>query len=142
VRTTREEVAKVEEPRRRRSADHGRGRLKLSVPKMPGYYTRWVTDVGTRIHDFTVNDDYDFVSKSEINDDVGESGDGNTDVGSRVRVLVDKDAQGNPIHQYLLKKPAKFHKEDMREKEAIRQEQESALRRGSDQIENQYGSIK
>lgn len=128
------------EQRRRAGTVHGRGRLKLNTPEIPGYHCRWVTDEGTRMHDFTVLDDFDFVQKDEIGDHVGEAGDGNTELGSRVRVLVGKD-EGKPVHQYLLKKKIDFHKEDVRKNETLRREKEDTLRRGSDRIENQYGSV-
>lgn len=128
------------EERRRAGTVHGRGRKKLEVPELPGYYLRWVTDAGTRIHDFTKLDDFDFVEKREIGDHVGESGDGNTELGSRVRVLVGKDENG-PIYQYLLKKKLEFHREDLRKNEDKRRDKEDALRRGSDRIEHQYGTV-
>lgn len=132
---------KPENVRRRKAAPHGRGRLKLYAPEIPGFHTRWVTDTGTRINDFTKLDDYDFVKRDEINNEVGETGDGNTELGSKVRVLVGTDESG-PVYQYLLKKRIDWHKEDIAEKEEARREKEATLRRGNDQIENQYGSIK
>lgn len=131
------------EQRRRAGTVHGRGRLKLKVPEIPGYYCRWVYDEGTRIHEFTVMDDYDFVQRTEIGDHVGEnSQDGNTELGSRVRVLVGKDEEGKPLYQYLLKKKLDFQREDLKKNEIARREKENALRRGSDRIEHQYGEVK
>lgn len=131
------------EERRRAGSVHGRGRLKLKVPEIAGYYTRWVSDTGTRIHDFTVLDDFDFVNRDEIGDHVGENvEDGNTELGSRVRVLVGTDEHGRPLHQYLLKKKIEFQREDLRKNETKRREKEDTLRRGSDRIENQYGTVK
>lgn len=130
------------ETRRRKRGEHGRGRLKLSVPEVPGYYCRWVNDVDNKLHDATHNDDFSHVTRTEINDTVGESGDGNSDLGSNVRVLVDKDEQGKPIYSYLLKKKQEFYEEDIAENEDQRQGREESLRRGSDSIERQYGEIK
>ena len=126
--------------RRRKAGIHGRGRQKLSVPNLPGYFCYWANDVGNRLHDLTRDDDYDYVSKSEIGDHVGESGDGNTDLGTKVRVLVGTDDKG-PIYAYLLKKRLDFYNDDQAEKEANRRKKEESLHQGSDQIENQYGSI-
>ena len=132
--------SKKQESRRRQRGVHGRGRLKLSVPEMPGYYCRWCNDVMNNLHDLTHSDDYDYVTRAEIGDDVGESGDGNTDLGSKVRVLVDKDDNG-PIYSYLMKKKLEFHEEDKSLKEDDRRSKEQSLRRGNDQIENQYGEL-
>ena len=138
---TTKTVSKSRTERRRKSGEHGRARLKLSVPDLPGYFCYWANDTGTRLHDLTRDDDYDYVSKSEIGDHVGESGTGNSDLGTKVRVLVGTDDNG-PVYAYLLKKKLDFHQEDQAEKEAERRKKEEALHRGSDQIENQYGSIR
>lgn len=127
--------------RRRQRGVHGRARQKLTVPEIEGYYCRWVNDVDNKLHEATVADDFSHVLREEINDSVGEAGDGNSDLGSQVRVLVDKDEHGIPIYAYLLKKKQEFFDEDLAENEAIRLEKENTLRRGSDKIENQYGSI-
>lgn len=128
--------------RRRQPGIHGRGRQKLTAPQIDGFFTAFVNDVGTRIHDKTVLDDYEFVTKGEVNNQVGEDGKSNSDLGSKVRVLVDKSAEGQPIYAYLLKKRLEYVKADKAEIEASRQEKEADLRRGNDRIENQYGSIK
>lgn len=128
------------ESRRRKRGEHGRGRLKLKVPEMPGYYCRWGNDTGTNLHDMTHDDDYDYVDKAEIGNDVGESGDGNSDIGSKVRVLVGSDENG-PIYSYLMKKKLEYHNDDKAENEDIRRKKEQTLRRGNDSIENQYGEL-
>lgn len=135
---------KAEETRRRKRGEHGRGQLKLSVPEIPGYYCRWYNDAGNKLHDVTHNDDFDYVLRSEVGDKVGESEDGNSDLGEQVRVLVGKDENG-PIFSYLMKKKLSFHEADRQEKESFRREKENALRRGTDDtgnpVEEQYGSI-
>jgi len=128
--------------RRRQPGIHGRGRQKLTAPEITGYYTAFVNDVGTRINDKTVHDDYEFVTREEVGDHIGEDGKSNNDLGSKVRVLVDKSERGEPIYAYLLKKKLEYVEADRAEKEEIRMEKERALRRGNDQIENQYGQIK
>ena len=54
---------------------------------------------------------------------------------------MDKDEYWKPIYAYLLKKKHEFHEEDIAENEDQRRGREESLRRGSDKIENQYGSI-
>ena len=128
------------ETRRRKRGVHGRGRLKLLVPELPGYYCRWINDVENKLHEATKNDDFDHVSREEIGDSVGESEDGNSDLGSRVRVLVGKDENG-PIYAYLMKKQLSFHEEDKAIQEEERREKEATLRRGSDQIDQMNGTL-
>ena len=128
--------------RRRKAGIHGRGRQKLTAPEILGYHCAFVNDVDTRIHDKTVNDDYEFVLRKEVDDSIGEDGDSNNDLGSRVRVLVDKSENGKPIYAYLLKKRLEYVTADKNEREKSRMEREAALRRGNDRIENQYGELK
>ena len=133
--TEKKDLPRTEKPesRRRKRGVHGRGRLKLLVPELPGYYCRWINDTENKLHEATKNDDFDHVSRDEIGDSVGESEDGNSDLGSRVRVLVGKDENG-PIYAYLMKKQLSFHEEDKAIQEEERRGREDTLRRGSDQI--------
>jgi hypothetical protein len=128
--------------RRRQPGIHGRGRQKLTAPEIKGFFTAFVNDVDTRLHDKTVLDDYEFVERSEVNDEIGEDGKSNSDLGSKVRVLVDKSETGQPIYAYLLKKKLEYAKADKAEAEKGRLSREDELRRGNDRIENQYGHIK
>lgn len=128
--------------RRRKAGIHGRGRQKLTAPEILGYHCAFVNDIDTRIHDKTVNDDYEFVLRSEVNDSVGEDGTSNNDLGSKVRVLVDRSENGQPIYAYLLKKKIEYVTADKNAREEARMEKEQALRRGNDRIENQYGELK
>lgn len=100
----------------RRRRDDGAGDayldLKLSVPdairaKYPDRIFRWANDVGARLHNLTVRDDWDKVDGIDPRP-----------VGS------DKD--GHPILAHLLSKPRAFQAEDEAKKEARRREIEKA----------------
>lgn len=136
-----EKKAERKSERRRQRGVHGRARQKLTAPPIQGYYTRFVNDIDNKLYEATKLDDFDFASREDVNNQIGEAGDGNSDIGTKVRVLVDKDEQGHPIYAYLLKKPMEFHEEDIAENEERRKGKEDVLRRGNDGIENQYGSI-
>lgn len=75
---------------------------------------RWINDVDNRMHDKTVNDDWDKVSGVEPR-----------------RVGVDKRT-GQPITAYYCAKPAAFLEEDRRERLDAIKERERAIVRGSD----------
>lgn len=139
-RTTTKSVRKSD--RRRKPGIHGRGRKKLTAPEIPGFHTAFVNDLGTRLYDKTVQDDYEYVTREEVGDFVGEDGKSNNDLGSRVRVLVDKSENGEPIYAYLLKKKVEYFNSDRQEMEDDRMKREDELRRGNDRIENQYGEIR
>ena len=137
------EATETKETTRRRKRDiHGRKRQKLTTPELPGYFLKWVNDTGTNLHAHHQEDDFEFVTKDEIGNHIGEDGDGNTDLGNRCRLLVDTDENGNPIYAFLMKKPMEFHLEDKEAAEQARLEKEAQLKRGSDQIENITGQIR
>jgi len=131
--------------RRRKAGIHGRGRQKLTTPEIAGFTTRWVNDIANRIHEKTKEDDWDFVSASEIDNEVGEDGDGNQDLGSNVKRAVGT-YEGKPLYAYLLKKPLKYYEEDLANNEEARRAKEDTLRRGTGDdgqpVSHQYGSIK
>lgn len=97
-------------PRRRRSADATGLTNTLAVPEdlldRQKFEYRWVTDEGIRLHNLTVNDDYDIVSK----DVTGKAKDDRSDA-YRVQVGMKPDGSG-PLFQYLCRKPRKYAEED------------------------------
>lgn len=102
--TTLSKRAQTERVERRRRKDTS-GTGSLSVPDQitqrlaaEGLEGRWINDIGTRLHDKTVNDDYDKVS------DVAP-----------VVVGTDKRS-GQPILAHFCAKPKKFLDEDRRER--------------------------
>lgn len=132
--------------RRRQPGIHGRGRQKLITPEITGFTTRWVNDISNRLKEKTQYDDWEFVEAREINNEVGEAGDGNQDLGSRVKRVVGTQEGGKPMYAYLLKKSNEYYKQDIANNEAARREKEDTLRRGTGSdgrpVDNQYGSIK
>lgn len=134
-----------ESDRRRKPGIHGRGRQKLTTPDIEGYVCRWVNDIGNRLQEKTQFDDWTFVEAREINNEVGEDGDGNQELGSQVRRAVGT-YEGKPLYAYLLKKRIEFYEEDVENNEEARRVKEDTLRRGTGDdgapIAHQYGSIK
>lgn len=128
-------------PRRRRREIGGR-RLKLSAQKIPGSEVRWVNDYRNRIHDFTVNDDWDFVMKEDIKDESGRVDVGDPDKsnvvqpGEKVCVPVGTD-EGKPLYAYLLKKKKQHFDEDYAESQKQVDEVEKQLFRSSEGIGQQ-----
>lgn len=74
-----------------------------------GLVPRWVNDVGSRIHDLTVRDDYDTVEGVEP-----------------VPVVIDRKT-GETAKAHLLAKPRDFIEEDQGRKESRRRAQEDAM---------------
>jgi hypothetical protein len=119
-RTARQD--EVRQERRRRSGDTldaGQAR-KLAIPAdieaklaAQGRSTRWVNDVGSRIEDLTVRDDWDKVE------------------GVAPRPVVIDKAKGVTADAVLLSKPIAFIEEDRAKKEARRREAEKAALKGN-----------
>ena len=119
-----------DKPGRRSRTPLGRGRQKLSVPKIDGYVLRWINDDGARLTQ-AQEADYQFVAQNEVGH-VGESvEDGNTDQGNRVSKVVGKTESGHPMRAYLMKIKREFYEEDQAEKQAQVDETDRAIREGS-----------
>ncbi len=114
--------------RRRRSDDtiDAGLALKLRIPpeietrlKAEGRTARWINDVGSRIHDLTVRDDWDRVEGVEPRS---------------VKVDVKNDTMTKAI---LVSKRDDFIAEDRAKKDAIRRATEAAMLTGRDPSTNQ-----
>jgi hypothetical protein len=111
----KEEVAAQ---RRRRGNSEMRADARLPIPeevskrlKAQGLTPRWVNDTGNRMHQLTVQDDYDRVEGVEP-------------------VPVGTDLTGKPILAHLLAKRADFIAEDRAERAKVRDNTEQSLLRG------------
>ena len=111
-------VEEVRRERRRRGDVELRANKRLPIPpdveqrlKDQGLVPRWVNDEGNRMHQLTVQDDYDPVEGVEP-------------------VPIGTDKTGKPIMAHLLAKRADFIAEDREQREAKRRETETALLRG------------
>jgi len=121
-RTVREED---EQPsRRRRVADSTGLTNTLAVPEelldREKFEYRWITDEGIRLHNLTVNDDYDVVSKdvkTKAKDDRSDA--------YRVQVGMKADGSG-PLFQYLARKPKKYAEQDRAERRMTNDEKQKA----------------
>jgi hypothetical protein len=104
--------------RRRRGNSEMRADARLPIPeevskrlKAQGLTPRWVNDTGNRMHQLTVQDDYDRVEGVEP-------------------VPVGTDLTGKPILAHLLAKRADFIAEDRAERAKVRDNTEQSLLRG------------
>jgi hypothetical protein len=111
-------AAEVATQRRRRGDPEMRANKRLPIPpdveadlKAKGLVPRWVNDEGNRMHQLTVQDDYDLVEGVEP-------------------VPIGTDKTGKPIMARLCAKRADFIAEDRDEREKSRKETEKALVRG------------
>lgn len=121
-RTVREED---EAPaRRRRSSDSTGLTNTLAVPEnlldRSKFEYRWIVDEGIRLHNLTVNDDYDIVSK----DVTGKAKDDRSDA-YRVQVGMKADGSG-PLFQYLCRKPLSYAQEDRQQRQKANDEKQVA----------------
>lgn len=108
--------------KRRRRASVGGHATKLMAPSRPGYTRRWVNDAANRIAEIDELA-YEFVSEQGIKTD---------DPSSRVRRLVGTQANGEPLHAYLMETPDELYAEGVAEKEAHAAQVDEAIRAGRD----------
>lgn len=117
-------VQETHERRRRRKDDGPTAGLKLAVPeelKEEGFEYRWSNDDGRKIHERTVNDDWDVVRTKEI-DGEGE--------GVPVKRLVGKLPNGEGQWAYLTRKPKDWYDEDKGKQQERIAETEHLIRKG------------
>jgi hypothetical protein len=114
----------VQVQRRRRSDSGAVAGLKLHVPedmKDPNFEYRWANDKPGRIHQLTVQDDWDVVS-TDRPDQLTAAAEG-----SVMKRSVDKSSGDNAV---LLRKRKDYFEADRREKQKPVDELEKALRAG------------
>lgn len=131
ARNRKEEVA----GQRRQRLKWGDPKLRMSVDgdtveklKREGKVPRWVNDDGKGRIEKLQQRGYDFVADDSVK--VGEDGDGNTDMGSRVSRIVGTTKSGDPMRAYLMVQTGEFYEEDQSEKEARNKMVDDAIRRG------------
>lgn len=91
-------------------------KAKLGTPEIPGYHLHWINDYPGRIAQ-AIRGGYEFVSGEETHitsQDLGgdEAISGNTDLGSRVSVVVGRDDNEKGLRAYLMKVRNEFYQED------------------------------
>lgn len=114
----------VQTQRRRRADSGATAGLKLHVPenmKDPNFEYRWVNDRPGRVHQLTVQDDWDVVS-TDRPDQLTAAAEG-----SVMKRSVDKSNGDNAV---LLRKPKDYFEADRKEKQRPVDEIEKALRSG------------
>jgi len=123
--TRRPTRAAEEQAQRRRRSDTSETRnLKLAVPDSlldkDKFVYRWINNTASgRIHDKTVNDDWDIVQQIGPNKE-------------EVPVVrnVGRGENGQPTQAYLCRKPKAYHEEDKGRALSAIKEREEALRQG------------
>lgn len=137
--------AETERGQRRRRSNSYRGYdLRLDVPaslKDPNYVYGWCNDEKGKLQRRTIEDDWDFVTKSELNipshDDHGFNAKNLNESDTRIRREVDSATSARPLYAYLLKKRREFYIED----EAERTKRNTDLKRSLITTQRAPGSV-
>lgn len=126
---TKRQQAEKQQRRRRKTGGDGFN-LKLSVDegeKDPNFVYRWINDnVGGRMMEMTVHDDWDQVTKEQMSADPDKDSKEGTPI---KRIVGEKN--GQPLHAYLCRKPREYFEEDERDKQAEIDAVEQDMRRGA-----------
>jgi hypothetical protein len=110
---------KVERRRRPSTGGHA---YKLSAPSREGETRRWVNDEGNRIANMKELG-YEFVSDTAVKTD---------QPGSRIARRVGTQANGAPLHAYLMETPDQLYQQGVDEKEAKNSLVDQAIEAGRD----------
>jgi len=121
----RSRAATVKTERRRREAiDGGMRNMRLTVAdKDPAYEYRWVNDDPGRVHQLTVEDDWDVVQVPKATGDKRNVG-----VGTADERVVDKGTGRKAI---LVRKKREFYAADKAKEQKFVDQREDGLRRGN-----------
>lgn len=139
-------------PRQEQVASQRKQRLKWGDPKLrmsvdsntierlkkEGKVPRWVNDDGKGRVQKLQQRGYDFVSDENVK--VGEGGQENTDLGTRVSRIVGTDKSGNPLRAYLMVQDSEYYAEDQSEKENVNMMVDDAIRGGKSPGSNETSS--
>lgn len=109
--TNRAEATHTERRRRKDGSIDGNRDMKLSVPdgiKQDGFEYRWINDLGNRMHQKTVQDDWDKVEGVKP-------------------VPAGTDEFGNPYFAHYCRKPSDFVEEDRKANLAALEERERSV---------------
>lgn len=107
------------------------GRNGSNTDPIPGYRLYWFLDrdnSGTRLHQAKMSG-WEFVQRDEVSINDVSAIQGNTDLGSQVRVFGGSFNQ-QPIYHYLMKKPQWLDQQHQAEREAYHDKIEGLLRKG------------
>jgi hypothetical protein len=124
---SRQEVLATER-RRRNSAALTGVRRKLSVNAeldTENFQYRWANDEGTRLHNLTVEDDWEVVS-----DRSGKTRIDGVGAGAEVAVPVGMGEAGKSVRAVLLRKPRKFYEDDKRAEQRRIDDTEAGMKQG------------
>lgn len=96
-------------------------RAKMTVDagtkeRYPGKKMRWVNDTADGRVQHAQDGGYEFVA-SDGSEQVGEGGNGNSDMGSRISRIVGKNEDGTPLRAYLMAIDENLYEEDQAEKQ-------------------------
>jgi hypothetical protein len=119
----------IKQERRRRNTDTLSGqRRKMALTERldPAFEYRWANDEGTRLHELTVNDDYEVVQSRS-----GAMKPDGTGVGSEVAVPVGTGESGAQVRAVLLRKPKKYWNDDHEAKQRHIDELEAGIKQGA-----------
>lgn len=119
----------VRERRRKRDGLNYLAGQKLAVNEdfldRNNFEYRWINDDGIRVHNLTVDDDWDLVS------DPSKEGKEDVDgLGSVITKTVGKNADGTPLKAYLARKRKDWFEADRAKKASVLDEVDEALKRG------------
>ena len=116
-------------PTRRRNVFNGtEGKLQVRGT-IPGYHLHILNDVAGRI-ETAQQGGYEFVTHDEIESVTSNVTSRNTDIGDKVRFLVGKTDNGNPLYGYLMKIKQEWYDEDQAAIAAKANKIDAAIKRG------------
>lgn len=109
---------------------------KMELPEIPGFHVHWINDYPGRLEQ-AQDGGYEFVDRAEVRlNDRGVSPT-DSDLGSRVSMVVGANADGTPLRAYAMKIKQEWYDEDQATIAARNDQIDHAIRRGKQQVEGE-----
>jgi len=109
---------------------------KMELPAIPGYHVHWINDYPGRLEQ-AQEGGYEFVTRTEVRlNDKGPTPT-DTDLGTRVSMVVGRNEDGSPLRAYAMKIKNEWFDEDQKALAAHNDQIDRSIRAGRQQVEGE-----
>jgi hypothetical protein len=108
----------------------------MELPEIPGYHVHWINDYPGRVEQ-AQDGGYEFVDRSEVKMNDRGPTPTDSDLGTRVSMVVGRNEDGTALRAYAMKIKQEWYDEDQAAIQAHNDKIEKSIRRGQQQVEGE-----
>lgn len=109
---------------------------KMELPEIPGFHVHWINDYPGRVEQ-AQDGGYEFVAREEVRLNERGPTPTDTDLGSRVSMVVGSNGDGTPLRAYAMKIKNEWYEEDQKVLQNRNNQIDESIRRGKQQVEGE-----